>query len=52
MSTHKPEPKSRDKWIKMLEEQEAEAYARQPQTDEELTAWEDIEAWEAYETRA
>ncbi len=45
------DPVLRDHWIKMLERQEAEAYARQPQTEEELAGWDDLEAWEPYETR-
>ncbi len=48
------EPVLREHRIRMLERQEAEAYARNPQTEQELAdlgAWEQIEAWGDYEAR-
>ncbi len=43
------DPVLREHRIRMLERQEAEAYTRHPQTEQELAdldAWQEIEAWD------
>jgi metal-responsive CopG/Arc/MetJ family transcriptional regulator len=48
------DPVLREHRIRMLEQQEAEAYAKNPQTEQELAeldAWQEIEAWGNYEAR-
>ncbi len=38
-------------WVTKGEQEEAEAFARQPQIPEEIAAGEDAEAWGPYEAR-